>query len=153
MSTESVYYILTSKLTHLNDVFPWAVRVHVLLQQERSCFCLFVCLGIIVPLENLSLIWRRHHCRWRAAKFDLCSALISIEQWRFYTLSHLLRHGASVNNNHLWGHMTLTFGIGAVTTCFYDLVRSGWEMICFIFILIFNRIIDITGFPWLEKLT
>jgi hypothetical protein len=22
-----------------------------------------------VPLKNFSLIWRRHHCRWRAAKF------------------------------------------------------------------------------------
>jgi hypothetical protein len=26
-------------------------------------------LGIYVPLKNISLIWRRHHCRWRAAKF------------------------------------------------------------------------------------
>ena len=26
-------------------------------------FCLFVCLGFIVPLENFSLIWRRHHYR------------------------------------------------------------------------------------------
>ena len=25
-------------------------------------FCLFVCLGFIVPLENFSLIWRRHQC-------------------------------------------------------------------------------------------
>ena len=34
--------------------------------------CLFVCfcLGFIVPLENFSLIWRGHHCRWRAANFD-----------------------------------------------------------------------------------
>ena len=26
---------------------------------------LFVCLEFSVPLENFSLIWRRHHCRWR----------------------------------------------------------------------------------------
>jgi hypothetical protein len=26
-------------------------------------------LGFYVPLKNISLIWRRHHCRWRAAKF------------------------------------------------------------------------------------
>jgi hypothetical protein len=26
-------------------------------------------LGFYVPLKNFSLIWRRHHCRWRAAKF------------------------------------------------------------------------------------
>jgi hypothetical protein len=27
------------------------------------------CLQFYVPLKNFSLIWRRHHCRWRAAKF------------------------------------------------------------------------------------
>ena len=27
-----------------------------------------------------SFIWRHHHCWWRAAKFDLCSALMAIEQ-------------------------------------------------------------------------
>jgi hypothetical protein len=26
-------------------------------------------LRFFVPLKNFSLIWRRHHCRWRAAKF------------------------------------------------------------------------------------
>jgi hypothetical protein len=26
-------------------------------------------LGFYVPLKYFSLIWRRHHCRWRAAKF------------------------------------------------------------------------------------
>jgi hypothetical protein len=26
-------------------------------------------LRFYVPLKNFSLIWRRHHCRWRAAKF------------------------------------------------------------------------------------
>ena len=26
-------------------------------------------LWFCVPLKNISLIWRRHHCRWRAAKF------------------------------------------------------------------------------------
>jgi hypothetical protein len=25
--------------------------------------------GFYVPLKNISLIWRRHNCRWRAAKF------------------------------------------------------------------------------------
>jgi hypothetical protein len=27
------------------------------------------CLLFYFPLKNFSLIWRRHHCRWRAAKF------------------------------------------------------------------------------------
>ena len=47
---------------------------------------MFVCfLEFIVPLENFSLIWRRHHCRRRAANFALCSALMAIEQWGFLT--------------------------------------------------------------------
>jgi hypothetical protein len=33
-----------------------------------------------IPLKNFSLIWRRHHCRWRAANLSLCSALRAFEQ-------------------------------------------------------------------------
>ena len=51
---------------------------------------------LIVPLENRSLIWRRHHCRWRAENFELYSALIAIEQWGFFYVPHLLWHGSSV---------------------------------------------------------
>ena len=46
-------------------------------------FVLCVCLEFFVPLENFWLIWRRHNYRWRVAHFDLCSALIAIEQWGF----------------------------------------------------------------------
>ena len=40
-------------------------------------YCLFVV--FFIPLEKFSnlLIWRRHHCRWWAANFDLCSALMA----------------------------------------------------------------------------
>ena len=38
-----------------------------------------VCLCVYVTLENFSRIWRCHHCRWRAANVDLCSALMAIE--------------------------------------------------------------------------
>ena len=31
--------------------------------------CLLVCLGVFVPLENFSLIWKRYRYRWRAVKF------------------------------------------------------------------------------------
>ena len=54
-----------------------------------------VCLGFIIPHENCSLIWRRHHYRWRAENFNLCSALIANEQWGFLNLPHLLWHWAS----------------------------------------------------------
>ena len=91
----------------------------------------FVCFfGLIVPLENFSLIWRRHHYRWRASNFDLCSALMA-----FFSVPHLLWHGASVYNGHFRGPVTFTctycraLGSAAVTTCFYDLVlsRLGFE--------------------------
>ena len=70
--------------------------------------CFFVCLELIVPLENFSLIWRRHHCRWRAANFDLCSALMAIEQWGFFNVPHLLWHGPTLYNGYLRGPVTLT---------------------------------------------
>ena len=57
---------------------------------------LFAWFEFIVPLENFSLIWRRHHYRWRAANFDLCSELMAIEQWGFFSVPHLLWHGSSI---------------------------------------------------------
>ena len=51
---------------------------------------MFACLWFLVPLENFSLIWRRHHYRWRAANFDICSALMAIKQWGFISVPHLL---------------------------------------------------------------
>ena len=68
---------------------------------------LFVCLVFIVPLENCSLIWESQHYRWRAADFDLCSVFMTIEQWRFFSVPHLLWHGPSVYNGHLRGPMPL----------------------------------------------
>ena len=96
--------------------------------------CLFICLGYFVPLENFSYIWRLHHCRWRAANFDLCPALMVIEQWEFFSVPHLLWHGASICNDYLRGARDThtycrAFSSGAVTTRFYDLGFSGlaWD--------------------------
>ena len=70
--------------------------------------CLFVCFGFIVPLDNFPLIRRRHHCRWKAANFDLWSAFIAFDQWGFFSVPNLLWHGASVYNGHLRVPVTLT---------------------------------------------
>ena len=80
------------------------------LKKKSFEFCMFVCLFVwsfFVPVENFSPIWRQHHQRWRAANFDLCSALLASEQWGFVGVAHLLWHGASVYNAHLRGHVTL----------------------------------------------
>jgi hypothetical protein len=49
-----------------------------------------------VPLKDISLIWIRHHCRWRAAKYRLCSAFKAFEQGGIFIVPHLLWHGTSV---------------------------------------------------------
>ena len=68
---------------------------------------LVVCMWLFVTLENFSLIWRRHHCRWRA-EYDQCSALMAIEQRVFFSVPHLLKHGASVYNGHCRGSVVVT---------------------------------------------
>ena len=77
--------------------------------------CSFVCLEFIVPLENFTFIWRRHICRWRAADFDLCSALIASDQFfnslacQMYTYSNT-RHPfiLVISEDPLHAHLTLT---------------------------------------------
>ena len=83
---------------------------------------MFVCLGFFIPLENFSLIWRRHYYRRRAANFDLCWLLI--KQWRFF-----LRATPTVTRN-IRGHIYCPYGSGAVTTCFNDrgLSRMGFDL-------------------------
>ena len=44
----------------------------------------------------------------RLQKFHLCSAVMAIEQWGFFNVSHLLWHGLTVYNGHLRGPLTLT---------------------------------------------
>jgi hypothetical protein len=77
------------------------------------------CLRFYVPLKNFSLLWRRHHCRWRAAKFrpmlvaqglwagrDLYRAIPAVTRdlgfsdliRRTAPFSRLLRHTRSIKN-------------------------------------------------------
>ena len=96
--------------------------------------CSFVCMGFIVPLQNFSLIWRRHYYRWRAENFDLWSALMAIEQWEYFSVPHLLWHEASIYNGLPRGPETLIptaerLSSGVVTNCLNDLglLRLGFE--------------------------
>ena len=71
--------------------------------------CLFWLFGVFrATTENFSLMWRRHHYRWRAANFDLYSTLMTMEQWVFFSVPRLLWHGASVYKCHFRGPVTLT---------------------------------------------
>ena len=120
----------TRYLTLLNHLDRLYFEVYVL--SYFTMISLFVRLfGVYRPTRE-SLIWRRHHYRWLAANFDPCSALMAIEQWGFFSLPHLLWHGASVYNSHLRGPIAERLA-GAVTICFYDLglSRLGFEDLTF----------------------
>ena len=93
-----------------------------------TCFCQFVCLGFIDTLKNVSLIWRRHHYRWRAANFGLdCLAFIAFEQWLFFSVPHPLWHRESVYNGHF--HLLMSVEQRGCLCQFYDLdlSRLGFE--------------------------
>ena len=67
---------------------------------SNNCFiCLFVFWGISSHSKNFSLKWRRHH--YGKFYFDLCSALMVIGLWRFFSVPHLLWHEISIYNGHL----------------------------------------------------
>jgi hypothetical protein len=97
------------------------------LQEEKIVDWLIDYLRFYVPLKNFSLIWRRHHCRWRAAKFrlmlgaqglwagrDLYRATLAVTRGlgfsglirRTAPFSRLLRHtrgcGGSILTQILW---------------------------------------------------
>ena len=104
---------------------------------KLRCFLwVFVCfsvLGVFVPLEKFSLLWRRHHYRWRAAHFNMCSDLMAIEQWgslACHTYSdtdiHLYWSSSKTRDTHT---LSRAFSCGAVTTCKHHLrpSRLGFE--------------------------
>jgi hypothetical protein len=61
-----MYEIFTSgDVDTFEDVFPTSDGK----DRDDAIGWLIDCLRFYIPLKNFSLIWRRHHCRWRAAKF------------------------------------------------------------------------------------
>jgi hypothetical protein len=49
-----------------------------------------------VLLQNISLIWRPHHCRWRSAKFRPMLGAQGLWAGGIFIMPHLLWHRASV---------------------------------------------------------
>ena len=81
-----------------NNVYNEETRFDVLFFENSKC--LFRLFGFFRSTREFLYIWRRHHYWWRAANFDICSALMAIEQWGFFSVPHLLWQGASVCNGH-----------------------------------------------------
>ena len=72
--------------------------------------CLFVCLyGVYRTTREFFTHMGTSSLPVKGCKLiDLCSALMAIEQWGFFSVPHLLWHGASVYNGHLRRPATLT---------------------------------------------
>ena len=100
---------VTSDLIHFDEQLNYSPWYHSIKNIEMHCMffpnfakCLFVCLfEVLRSTRDFSLIWWRHHYWWRASNFDLHSALLTKEQWGFFSVPHLLWHGTSVYNGHV----------------------------------------------------
>jgi hypothetical protein len=68
-----------------------------------------------VPLKNISLKWRRHHCRWRAAKFRPMLGTHGLWAWR-----NLYRATPTVTRDLGF------FGLIRRATSFSRLLRHAW---------------------------
>ena len=64
--------------TRGKDIFNWMIE-----------YC-FLC-----PFENISHVYRRHHCRWRAAYFRPLLVAFNYGHWA-YIVQEMLWHGSSV---------------------------------------------------------
>ena len=89
----------------------------------KSCECFL----------RILLIWRCHHDLWRAANFELCSALMAIKLWGFLSVPHLQWHGASVYNGYLGGPATLTpiverLAVELSIPVFMTYICCGWDL-------------------------
>jgi hypothetical protein len=90
-----------------------------------------------VPLKNISPIWRRHHYRWRTAKFRPMLGAQGLWAGRDLYRPHLLWHGASVLP-------VSSEGMPVLTVAFYDTqgmwgihsnrikltMQKRWKVVC-----------------------
>ena len=94
-------------------------------------FVYFLC--VLRPTQEFFFIWKHHHYRWRAANFDLYSALVTFEQWGFFgahTILHMMSQGASFHND-LRGPVTVMpvaehFGVGLSLNIRFHALGLSW---------------------------
>ena len=102
-----------------------------------------VCLGLNIPLENFSLVWKCRHYRWSASKSDICAALMAIKKWGLISVPQLYcdkGHPFKWSSLRTRDTRTFCWAFGnwaltscCVTTCFYDLglMVLGFEHLTF----------------------
>ena len=129
MPLKSLNLLLLLKIMLLLDHLLLRIFICLISSFNLAWICLFVCMEFNVPLENFSVIWWRHHYRLRTANFKLCSTLIAIEQWGFFSVPHLTvtrsvtLYWPSTRNRDTNTYCR-AFSSSAVTSCFYDIILS-----------------------------
>ena len=81
--------------------------------------------------------WRRHHCQWRTANFDLYSSPTGVEQWGFSSVSHPTVTKRNRLYDHFRGPMTLKHGAARLAVeltnirywCISDLTQHNVQVI------------------------
>ena len=86
-------------------LFYWKNRYKLNWKLNKYCIVLFVlCLfGVYRPTQEFFTHLETSPLPVKGWIFYLCSALKAIEQRGFFSVPHLLWHGASVYNDHLQG--------------------------------------------------
>ena len=92
----------------------------------------FCCLGFIVPLEEFFAHMETSTLPAQGCEFYLFSALMAIEHWGFFSVPHLVWHGASLYNGHIREHVTLTpiaepLAVELPLPIFTTYVCHGWD--------------------------
>ena len=104
-----------------NKIFKMTIKLHIihihtytvnttnnmtLSWKKEGCFCLF---GFFCPTREFFTQW---HMETSPLSVQGCKfwplLILAIEQWGFFSMSHLLWDGVSVYNGHLRGQVTLT---------------------------------------------
>ena len=104
----------------------WVVFMHI----SITWLMTLVCFGVYRPTREFFTHMDTSPLLVKGCK---CSALMAIEQWGFFSVPHLLRHGPTLYNDHPRGPVTHTFcrvfGSGAATIPVFmtGLSRRGIE--------------------------
>ena len=115
VTTGHSFMIIISENPWHSHILPniWQWSCHLLRAYKK--ICLFVCLFVVCwEFSSHSRIFQTYGDvtitgeRFVISNFELCSALMAIEKWGFFSVPHLLWHGPSVYNGHLQGTGTLT---------------------------------------------
>ena len=71
-------------------------------EKKIALFLKWIHLFVWVQFQNYSLRCRRQHYRWRAINFHLHDTFVANEHWGFFSMPHLLWHGAFVHNSYVF---------------------------------------------------